>query len=137
MLQMVYGCIRNKRGYYMSVVTPIFTKARVIVFGKDLIKDTTDKRLSAAINIVHHGLFTKPVRPSSGIGMALKNPGCFDPKTHCLTPLGIDCFNKVNADQLGVTADSTVRDFMRAMSSFIKETADENGQVYRSFDTFR
>ncbi len=108
---------------------------RVPVIANKHIKNATAEELSSAINNIHHLFGTKPVKPSSGVSMISKNPGCFDNRTHCLTELGKDCFNKVNSKQLGVTTDSKMSDFIKAMKKFIKENSDENGVVYRSFDT--
>lgn len=111
-------------------------QGRVPIPANTKIKNASAEVLSSAINNVHHLLGSKPVRESSGKSMIVKNLECFDPKTHCLNSLGQNRFNKVNEKQLGVTADSNLSDFMKAMSNFIRKNADEDGTVYRSFDTF-
>ncbi len=119
----------------MNYSNSVSFSGRVPVAANKYIKNATAEEMSAAINNIHHLLGTKPIKPSSGIGMVQKNPGCFDSKSHCLTELGKDCFNKVNSKQLGVTTESKMSEFINAMKSFIKSNSDDDGTVYRSFDT--
>lgn len=110
-------------------------QGRVPVHVNQAVKDTRAEELASAINNIHHLFGSKPIREVSGKSMMEKNPGCFDFKTHCLTQIGEDCFNKGNKEQLGVTSESKVSDFIQSMKNFILNNADENGKVYRSFDT--
>ncbi len=116
-------------------VSQVSFQGRVPVIPAKTIKKATAEELSAAINNTHHLFGYKPVRPSSGISMIEKNPGCFDLRTHTMTEKGQACFDNVNLKQLGVTAESKVSDFIIAIRDFIVKNADEDGNISRSFDT--
>jgi len=105
------------------------------------IKNSTSRQLAQTINDAFSrasrelGESIKPGRRITSKSIKNINPDSFNRHTGRITEQGAQGFEVLNAD-IGVKADSTVKDFGRKLQKYITEVFRKNGSVDRRFDYF-
>ena len=117
--------------------TPVFVNPT-----KKIINATASE-IAAAVRQAHEmasrdlGIPVRPLRPISGKKLREINPDSFE-RAGTLTLYGQEAFNYINGKQLGITIESTLNAYSKAIRNFIKNNVyhenDGTGSVSRYFD---
>ena len=123
-----------------------FSGAHVFVNPTKKIANATASEIAATVRQAHEmvskelGLTIKPLRPISGKTLKKLNPDSFQ-KNGTLTTQGMAAFDSINGTQLGVTSNSSLNAFSKAIRNFIKNNiyneGNGTGTISRLFDTIQ
>ena len=117
--------------------------SRVFVSPNKYIKNAKASELAEAINTgfrqasVDLGQNIKPIRRITGKSLMDINYDCFNKSTKTLNEKGIEGFDYINGKFLNVTTDSKMKDFTKAVRSYINQFAESDGFVCHLFDIFQ
>lgn len=119
-----------------------FLGRKTPVYMKTKIKDARAPELAASINKAYakasadNGKTIKPLRPVSGKSLTRINEDCFVRSTQKLNKKGLKSFDNTFSQNINVTTESNLGQFIRGIRKYINDHVDKNGKVYYLFDQF-
>lgn len=119
---------------FLGRKTPIYMKTKI--------KDARAVELAASINKAYakasadNGKTIRPLRPVSGKSLTKLNEDCFVRSTQKLNKDGIRSFDSTFANNIKVTSESNLGQFIQGIRKYINANVDKNGKVYYLFDQF-